>query len=278
MAQQNGNLVNQFGEPPFSVLNANSPRWHEKKREWLKLGINSELGRDTSVYKGTKSLEKFGVKIKTTQSVFDPYLSELMYSWFCPKKGFILDPFAGGSVRGIVAGYLGYQYVGIDIREEQVIANEQQAKNILPHHKRPSWLVGDSNQLIPTLNQQFDLVFSCPPYFNLERYSRLKHDISNMASYDDFLSIYTSIIRHSCDKLKTGGFAVFVVGEVRDKKGNYIGFVPDTIQAFEQCKMAYYNEMILATALCTAPLRARMMMRTNKVVKVHQNILVFKKP
>ncbi len=36
-------------------------------------------------------------------SIFDPVLCELAYRWFCPPGGLILDPFAGGSVRGIVA-------------------------------------------------------------------------------------------------------------------------------------------------------------------------------
>ena len=36
-------------------------------------------------------------------SVFDPVLCELMYYWFSFDKAKILDPFAGGSVRGIIA-------------------------------------------------------------------------------------------------------------------------------------------------------------------------------
>jgi len=37
----------------------------------------------------------------------------------------VLDPFAGGSVRGIVASRLGYRYVGIELRQEQVEANRR---------------------------------------------------------------------------------------------------------------------------------------------------------
>ena len=35
--------------------------------------------------------------------IFDPVLCEIAYRWFCPKGGVVLDPFAGGSVRGIIA-------------------------------------------------------------------------------------------------------------------------------------------------------------------------------
>jgi len=40
-------------------------------------------------------------------SIFDPVACELSYRWFCPKEGEVLDPFAGGSVRGIVANFYG---------------------------------------------------------------------------------------------------------------------------------------------------------------------------
>ncbi|MGB3315839.1 MAG: DNA methyltransferase, partial [Albidovulum sp.] len=39
-------------------------------------------------------------------SIFDPVLCEIAYRWFCPQGGTVLDPFAGGSVRGIVASQL----------------------------------------------------------------------------------------------------------------------------------------------------------------------------
>ncbi|MGB3312861.1 MAG: DNA methyltransferase, partial [Albidovulum sp.] len=60
-------------------------------------------------------------------SIFDPVLCEIAYRWFCPQGGTVLDPFAGGSVRGIVASQLGRAYVGIELRAEQVAANQAQA-------------------------------------------------------------------------------------------------------------------------------------------------------
>jgi len=53
-----------------------------------------------------------------------------MYKWFCPERGTIFDPFAGGSVRGIVACGMGYSYTGIELREEQVSANRGQYSTI----------------------------------------------------------------------------------------------------------------------------------------------------
>lgn len=40
-----GTLSDRFGVPPFSVLNAREGWWQDRKRAWIALGIQSELGR-----------------------------------------------------------------------------------------------------------------------------------------------------------------------------------------------------------------------------------------
>jgi hypothetical protein len=160
-----------------------------------------------------------------------------------------------------------------------VVANRLQGKNLLPADAQPEWLVGDSNTVLDSMGglRGFDFVFSCPPYADLEVYSDLEGDISNKP-YPEFLRLYESIIAKSCGLLKRGGYACFVVGEVRDRGGNFYGFVPDTIRAFTRCGMNYYNEGILLNPIASASMRANGNMRYQKLVKVHQNILVFKKP
>ncbi len=82
----------------------------------------------------------------------------------------------------------------------------------------------------------------------------------------------------TCSLLKPNRFAVFVVGEVRDKAGNYYGFVPDTIAAFRAAGLHYYNEGILVTAAGSLPIRAGKQFRSSrKFGKTHQNCLVFVK-
>jgi DNA modification methylase len=268
-------LRDKFIEPPFSVLDTKSGSWQKRKKIWQRLGMKSEVGRDATVINmDTKSKKNNSANYV---SIFDPALCEVLYHWFCPESGNILDPFAGGSVRGIVANKLGFNYTGIDIRQEQIDSNREQALDILKIDNQPNWYVGDSNEVLDGFNKEFDFVFSCPPYADLEVYSDLENDISNMP-YDKFMKAYESIINKSCKMLKSGGLACFVVGEVRDKKGHYIGFVPDTIRAFEKAGMNFYNEAILLNAIASASMRANGNMKSKKLVKVHQNILVFKKP
>ena len=181
-----GILKNRYLIPPFSVLSARDGDWQTRKRQWISLGIQSELGRGESVTWGiapsgqgtgkysdkayTDNAKRglaqssgqdlmrgenpnFNQKIPTKDgltwtgaassfdyyrvkegkrehtdssgtSIFDPVLCELMYSWFCPEGGQVIDPFAGGSVRGIVAAVVGYRYWGSDLSRQQVEAND----------------------------------------------------------------------------------------------------------------------------------------------------------
>ena len=215
---------------------------------------------------------------QTGTSIFDPVLCEIIYCWFCPSGGAILDLFAGGSIRGIVAHYLDYQYTGIELRPEQIRANSEQSEKIIPNNQ-PLWIQGNSaNIKTLTDNKPFDLVFSCPPYYNLEVYSEIEGELSAAATYADFIVAYRGIITQCVDMLKDNRFACFVVGDIRDKKGFYRNFVSDTISAFQDAGAILYNEAILVTAIGSLPVRVgRAFQAGRKLGKTHQNVLVFYK-
>ena len=276
-----GSLAERFGVSPFSVLNAREGWWQNRKRGWLNLGIKSEVGRDIDPTNVAANLPDghymAGRGNNEGGSIFDPVLCEMAYTWFCPPSGTIVDPFAGGSVRGIVASVLGRQYVGHELRKEQVEANRSQSIEVCAD-PQPVWHVGDSRNIDKNCSDvKADFIFSCPPYADLEVYSDDPDDISNMP-YEKFLTIYTEIIGKSCALLKQDAFACFVVGEVRDKNGNFRNFVGDTVQAFRSAGLHFYNEAILVTAVGSLPIRATKQFNAGrKFGKTHQNVLVFVK-
>lgn len=295
-----GSLSERFLISPFSVFNTRAGWWQDRKRAWLELGIQSELGRDeklnitamtTNQYTEKNAIEdKLGRTLSTeeyiekyctlsqlsTTSVFDPVLSEICYEWFCPQHGHIVDPFAGGSVRGVVASKVNRKYTGNDLRTEQIEANRVQANNICMEPK-PDWTTGDSVDIESLITTQADMIFSCPPYADLEKYSDNVKDLSNM-EYHDFINAYREIIKACFRLLKDDRFAVWVVGEVRDKAGGYRNFVSDTISAFIDAGFIYYNEAILVNVVGTLPIRAgKAFSNSRKLGKTHQNVLVFVK-
>ena len=273
-------LADKFGIAPFSVLNAREGWWRSRGGAWVGLGIQSEVGRDAEAYSlngGAVKKYDYLPDIKTGTSIFDPTLCELAYSWFSPKGGTVLDPFAGGSVRGIVASRLGRQYIGVELRAEQVEANRLQGDELCPDLP-PVWHTGDSRNIDRICHDvDADFVFSCPPYADLEVYSDDPNDLSTL-KYEDFKPAYFEIIAKACARLKEDRFACFVVGDVRDKKGNYYNFVGDTVEAFRAAGLHFYNEAILVTSVGSLPIRVgRQFASGRKLGKTHQNVLVFVK-
>ena len=277
-------LQERFIVPPFSILDTRQGYWQDRKRLWKQI-IKSHNGRDESLLgDGLKQLaEKSGADLTGT-SIFDPVLCETLVNWFCPKGGKVLDPFAGGSVRGLISVLLGNDYTGVDLSEKQIKANIENYKAIADRQdldgnslKQPNWINNDSRNIDTLVNEQHDFLLTCPPYADLEVYSDDPRDISNM-SYEDFKTAYNEIISKAVSKLKDNAFAAIVIGDVRDKKGYYHGFVPDTIEAFKSAGMNYYNECILIEQIATGAMRAGKQFEAGrKVVKTHQNVLIFVK-
>lgn len=271
-----GPVAERFTFPPFTVLDARGGDWQDRKRAWLATGIASECGRSAKSYQihDWADANAGGAKAAGDgTSIFDPALCELVYRWFSPAGGQVVDPFAGGSVRGIVAGSLGRRYWGVDLRAEQIAANERQADDI-PTAVRPTWVCGDSMDALEA-SPVADLVFSCPPYGDLERYSDDPRDLSAM-EWHTFTAAYRRIIFRAVGRMRPDSFACFVVGDFRDGRGFYRNFVSETITAFELAGARLYNEAILVTPVGTAAMRVtKQFVVGRKLAKTHQNVPVF---
>jgi len=277
-----GRLSGLFVAPPFNVLDTKQGYWQERKREWMALGVESELGR----FKGengkgrvfTASVVGLGNSPKKTVSIFDPVLCEIAYRWFCPPGGSILDPFAGGSVRGIVASRLGRQYVGIELRPEQIESNREQADRICAE-PFPVWIEGDAVNVadLTAQDEPYDFVFSCPPYGDLERYSDDPRDLSAMDA-ETFDATYAACLSDACDRLKPDRFAVFVIGDVRDKRGRLRGLPAATVRACEGSGLVFWNDAVLLTSIGSLPMRAEAGFNSSrKLVRGYQCVYVFAK-
>jgi len=189
--------------------------------------------------------------------------------------GLVIDPFAGGSVRGVVAALLGRRYWGCELRPEQVAANVAQAAAICPDSP-PVWHCGDCREAMSGAPAG-DFLFTCPPYGDLERYSDDPRDLSTL-DYPQFVEAYRAAVAAACARLRTDRFACVVVGDFRDSAGHYRNFVGDTVAAFRAAGLHLYNEAILVTQVGSLPVRIGKQWKVGrKLGKTHQNVLVFVK-
>lgn len=298
-------LFDRFVVPPFSILDTRKGYWQDRKKKWYDIiGDMGESRNDTLVtsleikykdlYQRTREhrkelgisfkeyIEKYVPKedlereqskiVAQGVSILDPVMAEIVCRWFGFKNCQTFDCFAGDSVFGFVSAYLGNQFTGIELREQQANLNNERVAEMTARY-----ICDDGQNVAKHIEPESqDLLFSCPPYFNLEVYSDLPNDASNQGSYEDFIQILRNAFTAAVGCLKKNRFAVICVGDVRDRKtGFYYDFCGDIKRIFREAGVLLYNEIVLVEQTASTALRAARYMETRKVAKTHQHILVF---
>jgi len=265
-------LQEKFIVPPFSILDTRQGYWQERKKYWRELiGDNGE-SRENTLH-NSESSEKSVMNAMSSVSLLDPVLSEIVNKWFGLENCKTFDCFAGDSVFGYVSSYLGNNFTGIELRQEQTDLNNERIKGF-----NSKYICDDGRNVLNYIQEKSqDLLFSCPPYFDLEVYSDLPNDASNQKEYKDFLNILDVAFTGAIKCLKDNRFAVITVGDIRDKRGFYYRFVDDIKDIFKRSNLFLYNELILVESIGTLPQRVGRFMEHRKIGKCHQNVLVFYK-
>ena len=306
---QEGALEAAFIVPPFSVLDMRAARWQERKAAWNeKIGdlgesrgellFSSPEMRMPGLYREYLTLRRKGQALDkgfkdwlntlpperleaesnkrsaSGVSILDPVLAEIACLWFGIAGGRAFDPFAGDTCFGFVSASCGMKFTGIELRKEQADLNNKRVEGMTARY-----ICDDGQNVAAHIEKESqDLLFSCPPYYNLEVYSDDPKDASNQETYEDFLAILRNAFTAAAGCLKENRFAVIVVGDVRDNdSGEYYDFPSDIARIFRDAGLHLMNELILVEPTPSAGLRAGNFMEGRKVVKCHQNVLVFYK-
>lgn len=269
--EEHGKLEDKFVVPPFTILDTRQGYWRERKEVWR--GLIQDFGESRECKLAGADTNKMA-SINNGVSLLDPVMAELVCRWFGIEGGKAFDCFAGDTVFGYVAATLGMGFTGIELREEQANLNNERVQGMQAHY-----ICDDGQNVAKHIEAESqDLLFSCPPYYDLEVYSDLPNDASNQGTYEEFLAILRNAFTAAIGCLKKDRFGVVVVvGDIRNKEGFYYDFVGDIKRIFKEAGMPLYNECILVEALGTLPQRVTRFMRNRKVGKCHQNVLVFYK-
>ena len=205
-------------------------------------------------------------------SVFNPQLAQMILAAYAPMNGKIYDPFGGGGTRGYIATKMGYDYTGVEIREEEYNRVLAQMKEWNLNFK---FILANSVEYRP--NESFDFIYTCLPYYDLEVYSDMKEDLSNAPSYMEYLNMLQKVLKNCYDVLKKDSFAVFVVGNFRNKKGELEHLNGDLITKAKEVGFKLWDELIWMGASNVALTRCGKFEKNRKSVRMHEYIIILKK-
>lgn len=210
---------------------------------------------------------------KYTTSIFNPHLAQMILSAYCPPKAKIYDAFAGGGTRGFIASAMGHDYTGVEIRQEEVDRIKAQQVEL----KTPFSIECCDSRLYEINQGKYDFSYSCPPYYNLEVYSDIVGDMSNVATYDEFLGMLKQSLEVTYRGLKPDSLCVWVVGNLRRNNGSLIHLNGDTARLGREVGFQLWDELVFWGASGAAAQRAGQFVANRKSVRVHEYIIIFKK-
>lgn len=215
--------------------------------------------------------------LNSNASVLDPVACEVILRMFMPADGKrVYNPFGGGVQFGFISGFYGYEYIASEIRQNQCDANNK----ICSDFKNTKWIKSDSSKYEP--DGEFDLCFTCPPYYRVEKYIDYNGiipdgELNAMQTYDEFRETLFNGYKIAMNKLKENRFFVVMVGDSRDSKGGYYGVEAEHELFFRDSGFYIYNKIVYLEAEFTRLAQAKITLNYRKFPKREQKILVFYK-
>lgn len=257
-------MSDRIGFLPISIW---KPNWETVKTLKALVGDAGE----TRTLVG-KKMQLLGSKYTT--SIFNPHLAQMILSAYCPAKAKVYDAFAGGGTRGFIASAMGHTYTGVEIRPEEVERIQKQQLEL----NTPFTIICGDSQEYDIEQGAYDFSYSCPPYYDLEVYSTLPGDMSNVSTYEEFLTMLKKSLEVTYIGLKPGALCVWVVGNFRRTDGSLRHFNGDTVRLGAEVGFKLWDELIFWGASDVAASRSGQFVANRKSVRVHEYIIVFKKP
>jgi len=178
---------------------------------------------------------------KELLSEFNPTVAKNIISFWSEEGDIILDPFSGRT-RALVSHFMNRRYIGYEISKD---VNDYMNGKIdeleleMSDNNFISVINDDCLNINDTFKTEyFDMVFTCPPYWDLEKYESCEGQLSDVKEYDVFMNGLVNRLIESVKVLKPGGYMCIVIGDFR-RKGKYIKLHSDLLQ-----KLDFYSEII----------------------------------
>ena len=251
-------IKEQFGWNPVSIIRP------EKKKEYREL-----IGDDGDIQNKRGKDCKYLPNLRYSE--FNPHLAEMVVKYWSIEGQVICDPFAGRGTRGIISLINNRKYTGYEI--SPITFNKYKAKiNLFGG----TLINKDGCLLEDTLDDSVDLVFTCPPYYKLEKYESVTGQLSDEESYDTFMKRIQVSAKNIFRVLKQNGFVCWVCADWRDK-GEYVTFHIDTINEFKDAGFRLHDIVVIENITPFAAVQAGKVASKRYTSKIHEYLLVFRK-
>lgn len=254
--------------------NIPNPKFASRDGCWQGSNGYSNVVLSSQVVEDGKVKTKKGKSFNGNASVLDPVACEVILRFFMPTDGRrVYNPFGGGVQFGFVTASYGYEYIASEIRQNQCDANNIICQDL----DSATWIKSDSSIYVP--EGMFDLCFSCPPYYKVEKYIDYEGvipegELNNLQTYEVFRDTLFEGYKRAIEKLNDNCFFVVMTGDSRDKNGAYYGCEAEHELFFKGQGLHIYNKIVYLECEFTRLAHAKRTLDYRKFPKREQKIIV----
>ena len=259
----NKKVVDQFGWLPLSVIEPD----RKSKAKWKDAYLDDGMVE-------TRRSAQADWLAGLVFSEFHAGLTENLLMYWSMDNSVVVDPFSGRLTRAFISSKLGRKYYGYDVSPTTV----KRVKTHLEQHNSDATIYCDDGCKMKQTPDDFaDLVMTCPPYHQLEKYESAEGQLSDIGTYSEFLDMIELCGININRVLKPGGFCVWVCGDWREG-GKYRSFHSDTMRLFEKAGLNLHDIIVMKNKSPFARVQIGKVAAKRYTSKVHEYILVFRKP
>jgi len=218
----------------------------------------------------------------SSMSEFNPDLCKFIIEYWSNTNDLIIDPYHGWGTRAVMSKQLKRNYKGFDISKEtntdvkkMLDTNREQAKWFSNETVNIQVIHGDGVKLEGIESDSADLVFSCPPYFNIEKYESCEGQLSDINNYSLFMDLMLKAAKRQLEVLKENKYVVMVVGDWR-VDGELLMFSKDMVDTYIKAGFIVHD-FVIHKLNSAAIVGCGNFDDKNFVTKSHEYVLVFKK-
>ena len=252
-----------------------NPKFASRDGCWQGSNGYSNVILSSNVIEDGKVKHKKGKSFNGNASVLDPLACEVILRFCMPTTGKrVYNPFGGGVQFGFVSGDYGYEYIASEIRQNQCDANNAICQDL----DSATWIKSDSSTYEP--DGMFDMCFSCPPYYRVEKYIDYEGvipdgELNAIPTYEEFRETLFKGYKKAIEKLNDNCFFVVMTGDSRDKSGAYYGCEAEHEIFFKEQGLHIYNKITYLECEFTRLAHAKRTLDYRKFPKREQKILMF---
>lgn len=281
-------VIEKYGDVPLSVWTPNIMARDVikyKERNVTKITEKhhkaSKADYDKRLYKEFSTSGR-NVRGKTKGvSTFPPDLSRRILNFYSEENEIVVDPFAGHNSRMQTTYEMNRHYIGYDVSVDFMKFNREVREHLLKTNRLFSkrttiHLHEKSSEEMTEKDEYADLIFTSPPYYNIEWYGDEKEQLGKSKTYEEFLERMLTIVKECYRVLKTDKFCVFNINDFRTKN-KFFTYHCDIVDLFRKAGFVIWDIVIVWWGTSIAACFASQVEERKVTAKSHEYLVVGRK-